>query len=332
MYDGKRYYSKGTIVLPDEGFWSEPNRSDETLLKEFNYNTADENKHFYYIAPSYWFGDNSGKIPDINDITMTVVNNANVEVKEISIGEFGSFLENGQLYYYWEAIVDAQNTTGYIRMRYTRSGRVDISNGLKITSFKDYGDSIAVSGTVTSGDNTDNAEMILYSVKDLKNFVEKEYTDSKAEAYIKSDIIGNSHYGSFATEKGRITDAGGIYSQTYKFADVDEGEYKLAVYKPGYGVHIEDVTVTDSTVIGDIKLSLLGDANGDGKVRIGDKAILARAIAGWTGYENLLNKEAADINGDGLIKNDDLMILSRHLAGWLGYSQLEYGRQQIKAE
>lgn len=332
VYDGKRYYSKGTIVLPDEGFWSEPNRSDETLLKEFNYNTADENKHFYYIAPSYWFGDNSGKIPDINDITMTVVNNANVEVKEISIGEFGSFLENGQLYYYWEAIVDAQNTTGYIRMRYTRSGRVDISNGLKITSFKDYGDSIAVSGTVTSGDNTDNAEMILYSVKDLKNFVEKEYTDSKAEAYIKSDIIGNSHYGSFATEKGRITDAGGIYSQTYKFADVDEGEYKLAVYKPGYGVHIEDVTVTDSTVIGDIKLSLLGDANGDGKVRIGDKAILARAIAGWTGYENLLNKEAADINGDGLIKNDDLMILSRHLAGWLGYSQLEYGRQQIKAE
>ena len=332
IYEGKRCYFKGKIKLPDTGFWSEPNRSDETLLKEFNYNTADDKKHFYYIAPSYWFRDDSGKIPDINDITMTVVNNANIEVKEIKIGEADSFTDEGQTYYYWEAIVDAQNTTGYIRMRYTRSGREDISNGLKITSFKDYGDSIAVSGTVTSSDNTDNAKMMLYRVDKLKGLVTGEYTDSKAEAYIKSDIIGNSHYGSSATEKGRITGTGGIYSQTYKFADVAEGEYKLAVYKPGYGVHIENVIVSDSTVTRDIKLSLLGDANGDGKIRIGDKAILARAIAGWTGYESLLNEEAADINGDGLIKSDDLMILSRHLAGWLGYTQLEYGRQQIKAE
>ncbi len=342
LYDGKRYYSKGTIVLPNEGFWSEPNRSDETLLKEFNYNTADDKKHFYYIAPSYYFRDADGEIADMKDITMAPYapgrEGSHIEAPGVKIGESGSFTEDEQNYYYWEVIVDKSFNTdsvwGYICMKYDCSGRKGQSNNeLKITEYKDYGNSITVSGTVTSGDNTDNAEMLLYSVNDLKGSIGEEYTDSKAEAYIKSDIISsNSHYGSSATEKGRITGINGIYSQAYKFVDVVAGEYKLAVYKPGYGVHIENVTVSDSTVTRDIKLSLLGDANGDGKVRIGDKAILARAIAGWTGYENLLNRDAADINGDGLIKNDDLMILSRHLAGWLGYSQLEYGKQQIKSE
>ena len=340
VYDGKRYYSKGMIVLSDVGFWSEPNRSYETLLKEFNYNTADDKKHFYYISPSGYYWDDNAEILDVKDIVIkpyTWERGGNcIEASGIKIGECGSFTEAGQTYYYWEVIVDksfdAESTGRYVHMQYNCSGRNGQSIAIKITGYKNYEDSVSVSGTVTSSDNTDNAEMMLYCVKDLKIFVEEEYTDSKAEAYIKSDIISTSHHSSSATEKGRITGAGGIYSQTYKFADVAAGEYKLAVYKPGYGVHIEDVTVTDSTVIGDIKLSLLGDANGDGKVRIGDKAILARAIAGWTGYDKLLNKEAADINGDGLIKNDDLMILSRHLAGWLGYSQLEYGRQQIKTE
>ena len=340
VYDGKRYYSKGMIVLSDVGFWSEPNRSYETLLKEFNYNTADDKKHFYYISPSGYYWDDNAEILDVKDIVIkpyTWERGGNcIEASGIKIGECGSFTEAGQTYYYWEVIVDksfdAESTGRYVHMQYNCSGRNGQSIAIKITGYKNYEDSVSVSGTVTSSDNTDNAEMMLYCVKDLKIFIEEEYTDSKAEAYIKSDIISTSHHSSSATEKGRITGAGGIYSQTYKFADVAAGEYKLAVYKPGYSVHIEDVTVTDSTVIGDIKLSLLGDANGDGKVRIGDKAVLARAIVGWTGYENLLNKDAADINGDGLIKNDDLMILSRHLAGWLGYSQLEYGKQQIKAE
>ena len=250
----------------------------------------------------------------------------------ISAIRLKEFTEQYPEYYCWEIKVGSEfRGADNIYMCFKAGDNEKIRDSFWVIGYKTYAGSI-LEGTVTSSDNTDNAEMILYRVDKLKGRVTGEYTDSKAAEYIKSEIIGNSHYGSFATEKGRITGMGGIYSQTYKFADVAAGEYKLAVYKPGYGVHIENVTVSDSTVIGDIKLSLLGDANGDGKVRIGDKAILARAIAGWTGYESLLNKEAADINGDGLIKNDDLMILSRHLAGWLGYSQLEYGRQQIKSE
>lgn len=70
---------------------------------------------------------------------------------------------------------------------------------------------------------------------------------------------------------------------------------------------------------------LLGDVDGDDRLGIGDSVILKRYIAGWEGYENLLNKEAADINGDGKIDFEDLTLLERHIAGWKGYEQLEYG-------
>ena len=334
VYDGKRYYSKGTIVLPNEGFWSEPNRSDETLLKEFNYNTADENKHFYYILPKTYL--NNFELSDIS-LTPSILSVDSTgphfsPAPGISAIRLKEFTEQYPEYYCWEIKVGSEfRGADNIYMWFKAGDNEEMTGSFWVIGYKTYDGNI-LEGTVTSSDNTDNAEMILYRVDKLEELVEGEYTDSKAEAYIKSDIISNSHYGSSVTEKGRITGTGGIYSQTYKFVNVTEGEYKLVVYKPGYGVHIENVTVSDSTVTRDIKLSLLGDANGDGKVRIGDKAVLARAIAGWTGYESLLNRDAADINGDGLIKNDDLMILSRHLAGWLGYSQLEYGRQQIKSE
>lgn len=120
---------------------------------------------------------------------------------------------------------------------------------------------------------------------------------------------------------------GDTYTQEYSVA-VDAGEYAIAVYIPGYGLHIEDVDRNNRNK--DISLYLLGDANGDGKVRIGDKAVLARYIAEWKGYDKLLNKEAADINGDGEINAADRMLLERHLAGWSRYKVLEYGMNTKK--
>ena len=120
---------------------------------------------------------------------------------------------------------------------------------------------------------------------------------------------------------------GDTYIQAYSVA-VDAGEYAIAVYIPGYGLHIEDVDRNNRNK--DISLYLLGDANGDGKVRIGDKAVLARYIAEWKGYDKLLNEEAADINGDGEINAADRMLLERHLAGWSRYKVLEYGMNTKK--
>lgn len=326
--DGKLYYFKGTVELPETGFWSKNHRSDETLLKEFNYNTADDSKHFYYIAPANYFtkDDEEGQIAEINSITVKVVKDDTCdEVSGITIAKGKEIVENEQTYYCWEVKVDesfVENDGEYIYIRCDYTSGMHTSGSFFVRGYKDYGNSVTVSGTITSTDRVDNTEVRLYCD-----------SDETTEAYIKNNIVNSGNYpGCPVTEKGSVAGADGIYSQTYKFVDVGEGDYKLAVYKPGYGVHIENITLNGSTVTSDIKLSLLGDANGDGKVRIGDKAVLARFIAGWTGYENLLNKDAADINGDGDINNADLMILSRHLAGWLGYTQLEYGKQQIKTE
>ncbi len=62
-----------------------------------------------------------------------------------------------------------------------------------------------------------------------------------------------------------------------------------------------------------------GDVNGDGSVDQNDRMVLARFIAGWDGYDALVDTEAADIDGNGKVTAKDRMILSRYLDGWDGY-------------
>lgn len=61
-----------------------------------------------------------------------------------------------------------------------------------------------------------------------------------------------------------------------------------------------------------------GDANGDGEVNRADRIYLARAIAGWDGYE-LPPASVADFNGDGEVNRADRIYLARAIAGWDGY-------------
>lgn len=168
-----------------------------------------------------------------------------------------------------------------------------------------------IEGNIYSADDDNEIKVVIYDA-DMDN------------ADIKADLVLDS------PEKGELINLTDEYNQDGKeFAtpySVDLGgrEVKLVVYKEGYGAHIETVKV-DCLTARDFNLYLLGDANGDGKIRIGDKAVLARAVAGWTGYDKLLNEEAADINGDGKIDSGDRMLLERHLAGWSRYKELKYG-------
>ena len=172
-----------------------------------------------------------------------------------------------------------------------------------------------ISGTMTACDNTDNAVIRLYpynlSIREIKNDILKAECRFVLAEAVKADI--------------NELESGKKYSQQYTITAVGEGKYKLAVYKPGYGMHIEDIRF-DSSFNPDIPLCLLGDLNGDGMVGLGDKVLFSRYLANWTGYdESIINKEAADINGDGNIKYNDAAVLYRHLAKWKGYENLEYG-------
>ena len=79
---------------------------------------------------------------------------------------------------------------------------------------------------------------------------------------------------------------GDTYTQEYSVA-LEAGNYVIAVYIPGYGLHMENIKVTDSEVTGDVKLYLLGDANGDGRINAADRMLLERYLAGWSRYKVL---------------------------------------------
>ena len=206
-------------------------------------------------------------------------------------------------------------------------------------------DSEAGEAEYTAGDSiSSNRNLTLYGVwQESRAYTVSgnitSYSDKKAVVKVyeedteKEDIIDPYDYIvapdedmalPYEVSVGTPVSDGDTYTQEYSVA-LEAGNYVIAVYIPGYGLHMENIKVTDSEVTGDVKLYLLGDANGDGKVRIGDKAVLARYIAEWKEYDRLLTEEGADINGDGRINAADRMLLERHLAGWSRYKVLEYG-------
>lgn len=71
----------------------------------------------------------------------------------------------------------------------------------------------------------------------------------------------------------------------------------------------------------------LGDVDSNGSVNPMDVVILTRHLAGWDGYEDMVNTANSDLNADGNVDPVDPVILARHLAGWQGYGELPYGTQ-----
>ena len=148
------------------------------------------------------------------------------------------------------------------------------------------------------------------------------YPAGTEKSLIREDIRKNAGAveGSIEIETGELTESGDGYAAAYGFT-ADRGDWIIAAYARGYGLHIEDMSLGGDRSL-DIRMYLLGDVNGDGKVSIGDRTMLTRYLANWSGYEEAVRKEAADINGDGRVGIADVTMLQRHLAGWKGYENL----------
>ena len=109
--------------------------------------------------------------------------------------------------------------------------------------------------------------------------------------------------------------AGKRHVRSFTATGMPEGDYRLAVYKPGkYAVAISDVTVRGSTDIESIELWLLGDVNNDGKVNSTDAAQIRRYFSNKRSFtEDALL--AADVNGDGKVNSTDAGQILRYAAG-----------------
>ena len=113
--------------------------------------------------------------------------------------------------------------------------------------------------------------------------------------------------------------AGDFTSETELELSTDKGEVLLVTEDGTLIAYVdEDGDGVHETPIGRSSSVLLGDCNRDGKVNRQDRVYLARALAGWEGYETV--NEAADVNGDGKVNRQDRVYLARALAGWDGYS------------
>ena len=100
---------------------------------------------------------------------------------------------------------------------------------------------------------------------------------------------------------------------TYTFATVPFGTYTLQVCKENHMTRTYDITVSDEPVTQDVKICLIGDVTGDGKVNTRDLNRLYAHVNGTnplTGYEF----DCGDVTGDGKLNTRDLNRLYAHIS------------------
>lgn len=161
---------------------------------------------------------------------------------------------------------------------------------------------VSVSGTVKSWNATDDALYYLYP-------------STMEDANIKAEWKSGGYTGTACTSKGTPAASGNQFAQTFQFDTVAEGDYKLAIFKPGkYVPKIVPITVgsTDHDC-GQLKLWLYGDVNYDGKVKSGDATQILKYVA----LKKTLTAEellAADVNDDGKVKSGDATQILKYVA------------------
>ncbi|MBQ4042598.1 MAG: InlB B-repeat-containing protein [Clostridia bacterium] len=192
----------------------------------------------------------------------------------------------------------------------TRSGYTFLGWSLdKNDAAADYqpGDSYTVTGAIT-----------LYAVWYKKSSGGGSSGGESTQTYTISGEIAS--YPSSGNYSIILYDADGekysvMVSRTpdYEF-DVPAGTYTLCVTKADHSPYRSTITVKRNTVLPQVQLYLLGDANHDGKADSSDAVAILRNLAG---YEvPVFYEDTADFNGDGKADSSDAVAILRKLAGY----------------
>ena len=163
---------------------------------------------------------------------------------------------------------------------------------------------VEVSGTAVSWNATNDALYYLYP-------------STMEDAAIKAEWKSGSYTGTACTSKGTPTASGKQFEQTFTFDTVAAGNYKLVIFKPGkYVPKIVPITVESTALdLGQLKLWLKGDVNGDGIVNGND---IQRLYSHITGASTLTDDDAlivANANEDTAINGNDIQRIFAHIVG-----------------
>ena len=169
-------------------------------------------------------------------------------------------------------------TNGTYYVRYKATGTTLASDVYTVT-VNAYTENTTVSGSVTSfGSASDKITISLYE------------TGQSTPAYT-TQVTGNS--------------------TNYTLSNVAAGTYTMTVSKTNHATRKYEITVSDTDFTMDVKIHLIGDINGDGKVNITD-VNKANAHANkskfLTGYEF----DCANINGDEKVNITDVNKMNAH--------------------
>ena len=104
------------------------------------------------------------------------------------------------------------------------------------------------------------------------------------------------------------------YTTRFQIEGVAPGTYTMKVMKNNHVAREYTVTVSTENVTQDVKIHLLGDINGDGKISAVDKKLIYSHIDSskeLTGYEF----DVANVNGDTKISAVDKKMIYNHISG-----------------
>ena len=174
--------------------------------------------------------------------------------------------------------------------------------------------------TVRSNNNADNVTLYVAS----ENVVEPNPpVEPEVPVYTVSGTV-TSFYGE--TDNVTVALLNGndevVYSTTvtgnnatYTINNVAAGEYTLRVSNTANVTRVYAVVVVDANVTQDAELYMLGDANGDGKVNVGDYNAVYYHVLGSALITDEFALMCADVNGDGSITLVDANMIFNHALG-----------------
>lgn len=94
-------------------------------------------------------------------------------------------------------------------------------------------------------------------------------------------------------------------SAAYAFENVIPGDYQLKASKAGHVPRSQELTVSDKALTPDLKLHLVGDVTGDGRINVGDVARIYSHAKGTAILTDPYLLLCADVTGEGRINVGD---------------------------
>ena len=187
-------------------------------------------------------------------------------------------------------------------------------------------DTYTVSGTVYTWDNTDSntTRVRLYSSTtseaDIKSDIQHDITD---ESYAKTCQYDATVLGPEKVEKTNK------YTQSFSFADVKSGNYKLAAWRPAYNIsskhyayvlRVDSIDISETLANNKIELMLYGDITNTGNIGAAGAITIARYRANdsrsllLSDKTSEYQKKAMDLNDDGKYSAYESICIARHRA------------------